>query len=147
MKKFRFQLEGYLKVKKAFEQKKLGELAKVVRKANVFREQQQNFDDEYSARLKAQRVKFTQQATPVTELRDTYDYLAALRRRKEVATKQIVDLEPEMAARRNEYNAARKERRVIEILREKRVHEHRQQTEKEEVAFLDEFNQSKRGNL
>ena len=40
MKKFRFHLESYLKLKKVREKQKLGELARVMGRVNVFRAQQ-----------------------------------------------------------------------------------------------------------
>jgi len=143
MKKFKFALEGYLKVKKAAEQTKLGELARVMRKVNVYREQQQTFEDQYSAMLTAQRKDFVQKAMPIDRLRDMYDYLAALRQRRDSATRHIADLEGEMSEKRNAYNAARKDRRVVEILRERKWTEHRAAVEKEEIKFLDDLNQTR----
>lgn len=143
MKKFKFALEGYLKVKKAAEQTKLGELARVMRKVNVYREQQQAFEDQYSVMLAAQRKDFVQKAMPIDRLRDMYDYLAALRQRRDSATRHIAELEGEMSEKRNAYNAARKDRRVVEIIRERKWTEHRAAVEKEEIQFLDDFNQAR----
>lgn len=145
MKKFKFPLESFLKVKKVKEQARLGELAKVMQKVNVFREQQQQFDNQYSSLLAGQRSQFIAQAVPIQHLRDMYEYLGALKSRKETATRHIADLEPELAEKRNAYNAARKDRRVIEILREKKWNDHKMEVEKEEIAFLDEFNQARIG--
>lgn len=144
MKKFRFALEGYLKVKKAKEQEKLGDLARVMRKVNVFREQQQAFDSEYGSMLNAQREEFRNKAIPITQLRDMYDYLGALRLRKDTATRHIAEMDGEVSEKRTAYNAARKERRVIEIIRERKWAEHRTEAEKEEGKFLDEFNQARK---
>jgi len=144
MKRFRFALEGYLKVKKAKEQEKLGELAKVMRRVNVFREQQQEFDDQYSSMLQSQRQTFLQKTVPIADLKDMYDYLGALRRRKDTATMRIADMEGEVSEKRNAYNSARKDRRVIEIIREKKWNTHKAELEKEEIRFLDEFNQAKK---
>ena len=123
MKKFKCHLEGYLKVKKVKEQQKLGELAQVMGKVNVYRERQQAFDSEYNSMLQAQRAEFISKPVPITELRNMYEYLGALRLRKDTATRQITELEPELASKRDAYNAARKERRVIEIMRERRFSE------------------------
>ncbi len=144
MKKFKFALAGYLKVKKAKEQAKLGELAQVMRKVNVFREQQQAFDSQYSTMLQAQRQDFLGKEIPITQLRDMYDYLGALRQRKDTATRNIAAMEGEVSEKRTAYNAARKDRRVIEIIRERKWTEHRAEVEKEEVKFLDEFNQARK---
>lgn len=146
MKKFKFALEGYLKVKKAKEQQKLGDLAKVMRKVNVFREQQQAFDSEYSSMLQAQRGDFLAKPIPIAQLKDMYDYLGALKRRKDTAERHITDMQPEVAEKRTVYNAARKDRRVIEIMREKKWDAHRAEAEKEEMKFLDEFNQARHRN-
>lgn len=144
MKRFKFQLEGYLKVKKAKEQQKLGELARVISRVNIYKEQQQAFDDQYNAMLNAQRAEFMTQAVPINQVRDMYEYLGALRLRKDTATREITGIEPELAEKRNAYNAARKDRRVIEIMRERKLSEHKLITEKEEMQFLDEVNQSRR---
>ena len=147
MKKFKFALEGYLKVKKAKEQQKLGDLAQVMRKVNVFRDQQQAFENQYGSMLQAQRETFRNKAIPIAQLQDMYDYLGALRVRRDTATRHIADMEGEVSAKRNAYNAARKDRRVIEILREKKVSEHKTGVEKEEQNFLDEMNQSRSNKL
>jgi flagellar FliJ protein len=144
MKKFKFALEGYLKVKKAKEQEKLGELAQLMRKVNVFREQQQAFDNQYSSLLQSQRNEFLGKAIPITQLKDMYDYLGALRQRKDTATRHIADMEPEVAVKRTAYNAARKDRRVIEILREKKMADYKAGVQKEEQNFLDEMNQARK---
>jgi flagellar FliJ protein len=146
MKKFKFHLEGYLKVKKVKEQQKLGELAQVMGKVNVYRERQQAFDSEYNSMLQAQRAEFISKPVPITELRNMYEYLGALRLRKDTATRQITELEPELASKRDAYNAARKERRVIEIMRERRFSEFKADVEKEEMQFFDEANQLRRKN-
>jgi flagellar FliJ protein len=147
VKKFHFALEGYLKVKKVKEQAKLGELAQVMRKVNVFREQQQTFDSEYGAMLQSQRNAFLGKAIPITQLKDMYDYLGALKQRKDTATRHIANLEPDVAEKRAAYNAARKDRRVIEIIREKKWSEHKIELEKEEQSFLDEMNQTRQRKL
>ncbi|MBX3722289.1 MAG: flagellar export protein FliJ [Turneriella sp.] len=146
MKKFKFALAGYLKVKKAKEQEKLGELAKVMRKVNVFREQQQAFESQYSTMLQAQRNDFVAKSVPITQLKDMYDYLGALRLRKDTATRHIAEMEGEVAEKRNAYNAARKDRRVVEIIREKKWSEYKLEAEKEELKFLDEINQARQGH-
>lgn len=143
MKKFRFHLESYLKLKKAREQQKLGELAKVMNKVNTFRAQQQKFDDEYSELLRRQRERFMQETVSLDNVRAMYDYLGALRARRDTATRQIARLEPELQEKRTAYNAARKERRVIEILREKRRAEHMAAFEREDIATMDEFNSAR----
>ena len=147
MKKFKFQLEGYLKVKKAKEQQKLGELAQVMGKVNVYRERQQAFDSEYNSMLQAQRSEFVSKPVPIADLRNMYEYLGALLLRKDTATRQIAELEPELAAKRDAYNAARKERRVIEIMRERRFTDFKAAVEKEEMQFFDEANQLRRTSL
>jgi flagellar FliJ protein len=143
MKKFKFALEGYLKVKKTKEQEKLGELAQVMRKVNVFRDQQQAFDTQYSTLLQAQRSEFLGKPVPINQLKDMYDYLGALRLRKDTATKHIENMEPEVAEKRNAYNAARKDRRVVEILRERKMELYKADAAKEEQNFLDEMNQAR----
>ncbi|MFZ5628987.1 MAG: flagellar export protein FliJ [Spirochaetota bacterium] len=140
MKKFRFHLESYLKLKKVREQQKLGELAKVMSRVNVFRAQQQAFEDEYNHLLQQQRAKFMRESLPIENVREMYEYLGALRQRRDTATRNIAQLEGEVSEKRNAYNAARKDRRVIEILKEKRLTEHRAATEREEIALMDEFN-------
>ena len=115
-------------------------------KVNVYRERQQAFDSEYNSMLQAQRAEFISKPVPITELRNMYEYLGALRLRKDTATRQITELEPELASKRDAYNAARKERRVIEIMRERRFSEFKADVEKEEMQFFDEANQLRRKN-
>ncbi len=140
MKKFRFHLESYLKLKKVREQQKLGELARVMSQVNAFRAQQQAFDDEYNHLLQQQREEFMQGTLPIDSVREMYEYLGALRMRRDTATRNIAQLESKVNEKRNAYNAARKDRRVIEILKEKRLSEYRAAAEREEIAIMDEFN-------
>jgi flagellar FliJ protein len=140
MKKFRFPLESYLQIKKVREQQKLGELARVMSQVNVFRAQQQAFEDEYNHLLQQQREKFMRESLPIESVRAMYEYLGALRTRRDTATRNIAQLESEVNEKRNAYHAARKDRRVIEILKERRLMEHRAAAEREEIALMDEFN-------
>jgi flagellar FliJ protein len=140
MKKFRFHLESYLKLKKMREQQKLGELAKIMNRVNVFRAQQQAFDDEYNQLLQQQRQRFLHGTASIDSVRAMYEYLAALRQRRDTATRNLAQLEGEVAEKRNAYNLARKDRRVVEILKEKRLTEYRAAAEREDIATMDEFN-------
>ncbi|MBV6494387.1 MAG: hypothetical protein LDLANPLL_02420 [Turneriella sp.] len=140
MKKFKFALEGYLKVKKAHEQRKLGELAQVMRRVNAYREEQQAFNNQYNSMLQTQQDHFRTQETRINQVKDMYDFLAALKRRSDNATRQLEQMEGEVTEKRNAYNAARKDRRVVEILRERKVAEHKQEHEREEQKILDEAN-------
>jgi hypothetical protein len=60
------------------EQQKLGELAQVMGKVNVYRERQQAFDSEYNSMLQAQRSEFVSKPVPIADLRNMYEYLGAL---------------------------------------------------------------------
>ncbi|HRP69153.1 MAG TPA: flagellar export protein FliJ [Turneriella sp.] len=140
MKKFKFALEGYLKVKKAHEQQKLGELAQVMRRVNAYREIEQAFELQYNSMLQTEKEKFRQVQVPISRLKDMYDYLGALKIRRDSATRHLAEMENEVSAKRNAYNQARKERRVIEILREKKLAAYKLDVEKEEQKNLDEVN-------
>jgi len=144
MRRFAFKLEGVLKVRKAKEQQKLGDLAKVMQKVNVFREQEQAFDEQYNSLLSSEREKFKSESIPIARLKDMYDYLGALRLRKDTAILRISELQGEVNQKRTAYNAARKDRRVVEILREKKWNEYKMDVAKEEIHFMDEFNQSRK---
>ena len=143
MKKFEFKLESYLKVRKFQEQTKLTELSGVMQKINIYREQQQMFEREYQNLLQEQKDRMNRETIDPTFTRDMYTYLAALKNRSQTATNRIAELEPELDLRRKAYNEARKNRRTIEIIKEKKKEAYKIEVNRDEIRGLDEFNQNK----
>ncbi len=140
MKKFHFRLESYLKIKKLKEQEKLGALAKVMAKVNKYHADEAAYEEEYAKLLQTQRGIFTEKAVAIHEVHSLYEFIDALRRRRDIATHNIALLQDELSEKRTAYNEARKARRTIEIIREKKWSEYKMELEKEEIAAMDDFN-------
>lgn len=130
-----------MRLKKLNEQQKLGELGKIMQRVNALQAQQQQFEDQYGLVLDRLRHQFHSHSQSLADIKDQYEYLAALRRRSQAAAQSLAAIQQELDQKRQAYQTARKEHRVLELLREAKLAEHRHAIEKEEAALFDEFNQ------
>ena len=142
MKKFHFKLETWLKIKKLKEQDQLNELAKVTSKMNKHRSEIDMFFQQSSALLKneSDAMKHHGNKIDIRHRQEIFKYLSFLNQRKRAAERHIEEMRPELGAKIENLNKARKERRVIEILKEKKYAEYKKESAKEEQTLSDEFN-------
>lgn len=137
MKKFKFPLEGYLKIKKIEEDRKMADLAHVIGKIEKEKDQINHYfqNMEYYLEKKPSEKNIN--------LHDTilmYEYLNQLSKKKRIAEKNINSFQDELKEKQIKANEARKNRRVIEILKEKKLNEYKYEMYKNENKELDEFN-------
>lgn len=119
------------------------ELAEVLKQVNVYRTQQAEYRSESATLLQDQHnLLIHGKLDPIFQARAN-QYLSALRKRSDIAEKRIEDLKPELEKRQKALLDARKNRRVIEILKEKKIEEHKYHLNKNAIHELDEFNQKK----
>lgn len=141
MKRFKFKLETYLKLKKLEEQNKMADLATVVGKIEAQRSEVTNYFSESNRLLSEEAQKIRQGEFDIKYTKDLQNYFYLLERRRRVAERTIESLGEELADKQALANAARKKRRVIEILKENIKKEHQKAVDDEESKNLDEFNQ------
>lgn len=141
MKKFKFALDGYLKVRKIEERKKMTELAEVLNEVNIYRNQQAEYKSKSHELLLAQHKMLGEGKLDPTFQYRANAYISALRKRSELAEEKIAGMSEELEKRQAALLEARKNRRVIEILKEKKAEEYKYQVSKLSVTEMDEFNQ------
>lgn len=141
MKRFKFKLETYLKLKKLEEQNKMAGLATVIGKIEAQKVEVTNYFSESNRLLGEEAQKIRRGEFDIKYTKDLHNYFYLLERRRRVAERTIESLSEELAEKQAIANAARKKRRVIEILKENMKKEHQKAVDDEESKNLDEFNQ------
>lgn len=141
MKRFKFKLETYLKLKKLEEQNKMADLAMVIGKIEAERAEVENYFSESNRLLSEEAQKVRRGEFDIKYTKDLQNYFYLLERRRRVAERAVEALDEELAEKQAAANAARKKRRVIEILKENIKKEHQKAVDEEESKNLDEFNQ------
>jgi len=143
MKKFKFKLQGILKLKEIEEKGKLTELAKVVGEINRWQSESDQFLLQSEKFLKAESQKIRQGQSSFRDMQLTREYFSFLGRKKDLALKKIEELQPALLKQQAKYNEARKEKKKYEILKEKRYKDYLYEVDKEEQKFIDELSQRK----
>jgi len=146
MKKFSYKLEPVLRVKHFREKRLMLEYSKVAGKMEAFRNQiyesdqliKKHSDD--ASRVMAGKVFDLQEEKLLRS------YYTELQKKKEMAKEQISGYEEEFNRQKSIIENARRERRLLEILREKKYEQYRIEMQREEMKMLDEFNANRRGN-
>lgn len=137
MKKFQFPLEGYLKIKKIEEDKKMGELATVIGKIEREKEEINTYYSDMELYLKDKKSGFYNNVNNTVMI---YEYLNQLDKKRKVAQRNIDSMQDELKDKQLKANEARKNRRVIEILKEKKMEQYQYEVYQAENKELDEFN-------
>lgn len=137
MKKFQFPLEGYLKIKKIEEDKKMGELATVIGKIEREKEEINAYYSDMELYLKDKKSGFYNNVNNTVMI---YEYLNQLNKKRKVAQRNIDSMQDELKDKQLKANEARKNRRVIEILKEKKKEQYQYEVYQAENKELDEFN-------
>jgi len=143
MKKFRYALEPLLKIRRFHEKQEfsrygrvLGEINRHIHKISEVKEQKQEFIEIERSQMAAGYFNLADKAMAG----QYYNNIA----------KVIISEEKEIESRKDEVESlrkiaekARQNRRVLEILKEKKENEYRDELKKFEFKELDEFNQRK----
>ena len=143
MKKFKFKLEGFLKLRHIEEQKKMAELASVIGRVESEKNEISNYFDESRRLLREEALKARDGVFDMQYSRALMNYFYVLEKKRKVAERNIEELQQELLQKQQEANFARRNRRVIELVKEKKQREHQKQVLDEENKMLDEFNQNR----
>ncbi|TGK09857.1 flagellar export protein FliJ [Leptospira fletcheri] len=145
MKRFRFRLEPVLRLKKIAEEKKLQELSELVAEINRRSSEIENNETKIA--------NLTSKPSETYDLRE-YSYLQTYIRqlltKNSELTEEIRTFDEPIAKKRLEVNEARKDKKVMELLKEKRYSEYihhykkREQQTSEEL-FLSRYFSKTRG--
>lgn len=143
MKRFNFKLEPLLRVRRMQEERALGELARVMRRVNEqesVRDQARRNVEEEMARFEARyREEFQ------IDLYQIYDrYLERLQTEAAEAGKRLEAMRPEVEQEMAKAMEARRGRRIVEIIKERKKAEYDHARRKAEAKELDEMNRLRR---
>ncbi len=144
MKKFRFGMEGFLKLKKMEEDRKVGELAGVIGRIERERSTIRSYQDKVAYYLTDEKAKTVHNLNDMIMIRD---YLGEMNKKRKIAERNIKNMQTELREKQKAAADARKNRRVIEILKEKKYSEYLYDLSVEEGKNLDEFNSSRKNYL
>ncbi len=144
MKKFEFRLQTVLEQRERHEnlaRKALAEaLAELVKMQEIVRKlvlERKNLEQEFEEKLKQEPAK----------LPAYLDYFASLGKRIADQQDAILKFQNIVEQKRQALAEARKEKKVIENLKDKQYSEWKKELEKQETAFLDELATSRYRNL
>ena len=148
---FRFSLEALLRVRHIKEQQALGSLAKVLASYNVHQKEiiskrqeiQASMQDytERSKEAKGSEESSNALSASTIESKQIWDqYFRRLDRQIEESQSKAQVLRPELERERNKVQAVRRERRVLELLKEKEKAEYLRKMQRKERKELAELN-------
>lgn len=145
MKKFEFKLQSLLKLREIEEQHKLAELAGVVSRYQENIAAMEKFKSESKHLLNRESQRLQQEQTlDFDYMRSVSRYLGMLRMKRNSAEKNLEGIAGELAKKQEEVAKYRTRRRAIEILKEKRIAEHKYEANREQQNQLDEFNSNRK---
>ncbi len=137
MKKFKFKLEKILQIKKMKEDLKFAELASSIQLKNKY----ESFIHQGNEVISNFRNKNTStNKENVAQMGQFYNYLQTINQRTSIYKRKLNEISQELNPHLEDLQQLKKERKSLEILKEKEQEKHKKQLEKEEVKELDEFN-------
>lgn len=137
-KKFAFKLDPVLRYRNMIEQNKMKEFAAANRAAEEVRMEQRQIEADRQA-TQAGIGDLYEGNVPFSEIMEHYRYINILNMNLTMGARKLQQLEKVAEEKRAVYMEARRERRVLEILRERREEEHKKDLEREVQNDLDEL--------
>lgn len=138
MKAFKFNLESLYKLRQNIEKKRQAELAVISAKYNKEREAKDNC----ILKIKDSMIKIDS-IEDSKEMLDMSlyigDYIMALKSQMNIHEKNMDNIGVELRKRQLVLQEASKDRRAVELLKEKKLEEYRKQLHKDEQSKLDEW--------
>lgn len=138
MKKFRFRLEPLLILKKRKEDDEIRNFSIIVSAINLLNEEKETLIQEIN-QVGTDISKKIQTGTTIKDYTDYSDISRFLSLKIKTIEDDIEQKQPELDLARIRLNEASKERKVMELLKEKDWKEHKKKLQKEEKQELEEF--------
>lgn len=140
MKRFRFPLEGLLKVRDLKQKQVMAEMADIMERVNnqrsIVERSEQEYRDEMERFARSQGEAFS------IDMYRTFDrYIARLEDEKARAHDRLEEMRPELEQMQAKLLKARREKRVVELLRERHLNRYNEEVRREERRELQELNQ------
>lgn len=140
MKRFRFPLEGLLKVRDLKQKQVMAEMADVMQRVNEVRGIVEQSEQEY--REEMERFSRSQGEDFSIDVYRTFDrYVNRLEDQKARAYERLEEMRPELEQMQAKLLEARREKRVVELLRERHLNRYKEELRRQERRELQELNQ------
>ena len=139
MKRFKFNLESVLNIRKKKEDENLKSLAEVVGKINQFKKDIKSNEDAIESQNNA-FTAYLQKEASLDQYTIHQRFLNRLQIENEEFHNKINEESENYEKARIEYIEASKQKKILEILKEKKLRLHNEQIIKEEIMEQEEFN-------
>ncbi|MBI39223.1 MAG: hypothetical protein CMF59_18350 [Leptospiraceae bacterium] len=139
IKRFRFSLESLLRIRSHEEKMAMADLAKVLEKVNVSEEKKKKAQDNY--RSEVEQFSREQRESFRLELFQMYDrYLERLESEQVQANEELEAIRPALEAEQQKVMEARRKKRALELLKERRKEQYDLEVRRQEKKELEEIN-------
>ncbi|MCB1140194.1 MAG: flagellar FliJ family protein [Leptospiraceae bacterium] len=139
IKRFKFSLESLLRIRGHEEKMAMADLARVLEKANAFEEKKKRAAENY--RHEVEDFSRRQREDFHLDLFQMYDrYLERLEAEQHQAGQELEAMRPALEAEQEKVREARRRKRALEILKERRKEDYDKQLRKLERKELEEIN-------
>jgi len=135
---FHFTLDAVLRLRQSLEDRELLRLqALLARRATLLKELGES--RQLSVRVQEETSQGMLKPTPAVEIHFATARLQALEQQQQLLRRQLSELEATIAEQRSRYQQQRRNREVLEALREGQLRDYRLQQRRREQAQLDEL--------
>lgn len=139
MARFRYRLATLLRLKESARDEKRAQLAEAYRAAEILVERLREVDDELAV-TRAQAQQFAQTGViDIDYLLNSHRYERVLGAQRKMIEQQQQQIAAEVERRRLALVEADRQVRVLEKLREKKLHEHLQREDRRDLKLMDEL--------
>lgn len=140
MKRFHFPLEGLLRIRDLHQKRVMQEMAVVMERVNAQREIVDRAEQEYAEEMDRFAGEQVTGAYDIERFRMFDRYIDRLEGEKAEAHAKLEEMRPELEAMQARLLDARKEKRVVEILKERHLERYREDVRRVERKELEELN-------
>lgn len=140
MKRFHFPLEGLLRIRDLHQKRVMQEMAVVMEKVNAQREIVEHAEREYAEEMDRFAREQGTGAYDIERYRMFDRYIGRLEGEKAAAHTRLEEMRPELEAMQAKLLDARKEKRVVEILKERHIERYNEEVRRIQRKELEELN-------
>ena len=138
--KFKFKLDSLIKILKIKEERKFAHFSLIAAEISRGNFQIEEMENVMHNDILEQKEQFRQKEFNIADVRKYSQNQKLMKKQISFAQNKINKLQPEFDKRRIAANSVRKERRTIEIYREKQYANFQKELLNEEAKTMDEFN-------
>ena len=142
MKKFQFRLAGLLRVRDLKQKQVMAEMASIVEQVNRQRKIIEDMDAQYTDGMNQFSASQNEHSAFSIDTYRTFDrYIDRLKAQKIEAEEQLETMQPGLEKMQAKLIAARRDKRVVELLKERHLNRYNEELRRQERRELQELNQ------